>query len=95
MIGELRALLNDWDPIGVFQGGAEPEWPTDEYDCLHGLVLTSLRRGDSVEATAQLLDHEFKEHFGLPLEPDSCHSAADRLHDWYRGRGDDPGKAYT
>ncbi len=95
MIAELRGLLNAWDPIGVFHTDAEDDWPSDEYDCLHGLVLGSLRREDSIEETARLLDNEFREHFGLSLEFADCRGAAERLHQWYRSRGDDPGRAYA
>jgi len=69
MVAELRGLLNEWGPIGVFHSGIENDWPSDEYDCVHGLVLGSLRRGDSVDETARLLDEELREHFGLPIEP--------------------------
>jgi hypothetical protein len=37
---ELLGLLNEWDPIGVMPGA-----PSDEYDCLLGL-LGRLQRGD-------------------------------------------------
>jgi hypothetical protein len=95
MIGELRALLNDWDPVGVFQGQEGQDWPSDEYDCLHGLVLGSLRTGDSIDETARLLDQEFRNHFGLPVKLESCRSTAEGLHDWYRNRHDDPGKSFA
>jgi hypothetical protein len=93
MVAELRGLLNEWDPIGVFHSGIENDCPSDEYDCLHGLVLGSLRRGDPVDEKARLLDEELREHFGLPMNRASCRVEAERLHQWYRSRGDDPGKA--
>lgn len=32
---ELRALVNEWDPIGLIEAGA----PEDEFDCLVGPIL--------------------------------------------------------
>jgi hypothetical protein len=43
---ELRRLLNEWDSIGI-KGG--PEAPTDEYDCLFG-VIGKLREGLTVSS---------------------------------------------
>jgi hypothetical protein len=34
---ELRALLAEWDPIGVYD--VEPKAPPGEYDCLHPALL--------------------------------------------------------
>ena len=33
---ELRELLNEWDPIGVFDLADvdQGSWPVDEYDCI-------------------------------------------------------------
>ncbi len=36
--GELRYLLNRWDPIGIYD--EELDFPPDEYDCLIGPILT-------------------------------------------------------
>lgn len=43
--GELRYLLNRWDPIGVYD--EEADYPPDEYDCMIGPLLGRLARGDS------------------------------------------------
>ena len=93
MTAELRGLLNEWDPIGVF--GPDSDWPSDEYDCLLGLVLGSLRRGDAPAQTARLLDQELVGHFGLSAAPESCRLFSERLHAWYRDRGADPGATYA
>jgi hypothetical protein len=63
---ELRALLNDWDPIGVL-GGAEL-WPADEYDCLIDPLTLRLDRGDGADLLVRYLRHELEDHFGL--DPD-------------------------
>ena len=55
---ELRALLNEWDPIGLGPGG-----PEDEYDCL---VWPIMRRLDDNLPAAELtafLETELEEHF--------------------------------
>lgn len=62
-IGELRALLNEWDPIGVF--GDESDGPADEYDCLYYPLLGRLKRGESEREIADFLRDELQGHFGL------------------------------
>lgn len=42
---ELRALWNSYDPIGVYSFEDSSEWPKDEYDSYHGLVLSLLQSG--------------------------------------------------
>jgi len=63
----LRALLNSWDPIGVYQ--ADPsellEWPEDEYDCLLSPLVSQLQRGASRVDVADFLRHELQHHFGV------------------------------
>jgi hypothetical protein len=69
LTGELRYLLNRWDPIGI----------DDEL----GPILARLARGDSRAAFSEYLRNEIQEHFGL--DPAGCGSdaAADRLRAWY------------
>ena len=59
---QLRALLGEWDPIGVMH---VPSWPRDEYDCLIGPLLTLLQSGAGDDAVANYLRKEVVEHFGL------------------------------
>ncbi len=59
---QLRALICEWDPIGVM---SEPGWTRDEYDCLVGPLLTILASGASEEEIARYLRKEIDEHFGL------------------------------
>ncbi|WP_307038860.1 hypothetical protein [Agromyces ramosus] len=66
---ELRVLLNEWDPLGVYvpAGPGDEEWlPQDEYDCIRDPLLSRLLRGDSKAEVAQFLRHELDEHFGVP-----------------------------
>src|SRR5262245_11053793 len=77
---ELRALLCQWDPIGVM---ADPQWSRDEYDCLLGPLLGRLLRGATAAELTTFLEHELREHFGL--NPEVCepaHFAAAALA-WY------------
>jgi hypothetical protein len=57
---ELRALLNNWDFIGVVPDGRHTE-----YDCLIGLLMRRLESGQSAEDLAQFLGQQIPDHFGL------------------------------
>lgn len=64
---ELRSLLNEWDPIGVFDPADEDDevGPVDEYDCLCDPLMSHLPRGDSRAELAESLRDELRGHFGL------------------------------
>ena len=49
---ELRALVNEWDPIGV------ADMVPDEYDYLSGLILARLGRGDDRAAFCEFMAEE-------------------------------------
>jgi hypothetical protein len=57
---ELRALLNEWDFLGVVREGG----PTDEYDCLLWPLLRLLEQGATDDQIADYLKTEMGEHFG-------------------------------
>lgn len=83
---ELRLLLNAWDPIGVFSlpnGGA----PADEYDCLQGGLLATLRSSNA--EPEMYLERELAEHFGL--RPNLLHvkEMGTVLRQWWSSRRDD------
>ncbi len=59
---ELRALLNEWDFIGVMH---HPDWRQTEYDCLIGPLMRRLESGQSAEDLAQFLEKQLLDHFGL------------------------------
>ncbi|MGA5407929.1 hypothetical protein ACPCSC_11765 [Streptomyces lavendulocolor] len=62
--GDLRSLLNEWDPIGVADD------VQDEYDCLFAPLLQQLRSGAGRSEIGEFLRHELEDHFGLdPLGP--------------------------
>jgi hypothetical protein len=83
----LRAVLNAWDPIGVYQselaGDDDPlEWPEDEYDCLRGPLVSLLERGASRSAVAEFLGNELRQHFGM--DAPVTEELLDRLFVWWQ-----------
>lgn len=78
---ELRYLLNQWDPIGIYD--EQLGFPPDEYDCLIGPLLVRLVRHDSRASLREYLWHEIEDHFAL--DPVACGTDqfADRLLAWY------------
>jgi hypothetical protein len=77
---ELRHLLNDWDPIGVYGPGSEA--PVDEYDCLRG-VVGMLRGGSSDPNLASYLREELRDHFGIDPDAANPQDFAATLYQWY------------
>jgi hypothetical protein len=62
----VRAVLNAWDPIGVYQHPAEPlQWPEDEYDCLRWPLVSLLQQSASRLEVAAFLRKELQQHFGV------------------------------
>ncbi|MDQ1083007.1 MULTISPECIES: hypothetical protein [Microbacterium] len=72
----VRAVLNEWDPIGVHFIGQG--WPDDEYDDLILPVLHALDIRPSVDELAAELKAVVEVDYGLPT-PDGCHDAARAL----------------
>jgi hypothetical protein len=91
----LRQLLNEWDPIGVFDPVIDdPDGdldvlraPDDEYDCLSAPLLERLRQGAGADAITGFLDRELRDHFGLALPLALTADFAGRLVRWYRTAG--------
>lgn len=83
----LRAVLNAWDPIGVYQsesaGEGEPlEWPEDEYDCLRWPLVSLLQRNASRSHVAEFLRNELRHHFGL--DASVTEEVLDQLFVWWQ-----------
>ncbi|MBD8478257.1 hypothetical protein [Microbacterium sp. CFBP 8794] len=72
----VRAVLNQWDPIGVHHIGHG--WPDDEYDDLILPILAALSSRPSVEQLADDLRTVVEVDYGLPA-PDGCREAARSL----------------
>ncbi len=77
---QLRALLCEWDPIGVM---SDPEWPRDEYECLEGPLLTLLAQDAPEEDIARYLRNEIAEHFGLSSANHDFTDVSGRLRRWF------------
>jgi hypothetical protein len=77
---ELRALLYEWDPIGV---SAEPDWPGDEYDDLIAPLREQLSAGTTAGELAVFLEGWVAEHMGLNPEVDREERFAERLCAWW------------
>lgn len=84
---ELRYLLNEWDPIGVYDESLD--FPPDEYDCLLAPLLTRLARRDSRADLSEYLWHEIEDHFGLDPLRTGTDGFADCLFAWYAAKNQD------
>jgi hypothetical protein len=84
LTGELRYLLNQWDPIGVYD--ADLDCPPDEYDCLIGPILARLARSDSRASFSEYLWYQIQDHFGLDPVAHRTDAFADRLQAWYAAK---------
>lgn len=80
---ELRALLYEWDPIGV---SAEPDWPGDEYDDLVGPLRRRLEQGATAGELAIFLEQHVTEHIGIDADADREERFAARLVAWWSSR---------
>jgi len=72
----IRAVLNEWDPIGVRHIGQG--WPDDEYDDLIVPILAALDVSPSVDELAEELQSVVEVDYGLPA-PEGCHETARSL----------------
>ena len=77
---ELRDLLCEWDPIGVFAD--DPYWPRDEYDTLIGPLLGRLQKGENPEQVRGYLTDELKDYYGIDA-PSTTPDFAGRIFAWY------------
>lgn len=77
---ELRALVCEWDPIGVME---DPDWPRDEYDGMLGPLLRLLESGASESDIACHLRTEITEHFGLSAQHYDFAATAAKIRSWF------------
>jgi hypothetical protein len=89
-LAELRALLCEWDPIGVMD---DPEWPRDEYDCMLGPLMRLLKDGAEVGQIADYLQSEITGHFGLSGGHYDFSAIGGRVKAWFVERGSPDNKA--
>lgn len=81
---ELSLLLDEWDPIGVYDPPEEGP-PPGEYERLVGPVLTKLRAGESAGDIAVYLTWDVQTNIGLPSRPEADLAAAERIYAWFHG----------
>lgn len=77
---QLRALVCEWDPIGVTD---DPTRPGDEYDCLLGEILARLESRAPRADLSRLLRNQLREHFGLSELPPDVDDFAGSLQQWF------------
>jgi hypothetical protein len=77
---ELRALLYEWDPVGV---AAEPDWPGDEYDDFVAPLRERLQRGAAAGELAVFLEEQVTQHIGLQPDAEREERFAARLVEWW------------
>jgi hypothetical protein len=80
---ELRRLLNEWDPIGVYD--VKADFPPDEYGCMEAPLMGLLAEGADIAAVTRFLERELRGHFGLDPRPHRPEEFAARLVDWFQG----------
>lgn len=83
---QLRALLMEWDPIGV--AGA-PE-AADEYDCMLSPLLRRLHDGVSDKEIQDWVAGEVEGHFGLHSDRDREAQLVRQIIGWWRHRATQP-----
>jgi hypothetical protein len=74
---ELRALLNQWDFIGVVGVGVE-----DEYECMVDPLLLRLESGQTVAQISQFLEDNLRDHLGMH-RVDDLDDFARRVKYWF------------
>ena len=79
---QLRFLLNEWDPIGVYDPKAD--YPADEYDCLMGPLLSRLARGETAVRLAEFLRFELEDHFGLDPDAHDVELFSEKVSTWFQ-----------
>lgn len=77
---ELRALWNEYDPIGVMGG---PHAPPDEYDSFVGPTLRLLARNADLEEIVSYLE-SVNDHIGLVFDQDRAALFAARAKHWFQ-----------
>ena len=79
----ISRLLNEWDPIGVFD--SESDWPEDEYVAYVSPILLLLKSGADNSALARQLEQIRTDQMGISPLPQADAEAARRIWEaWTR-----------
>ena len=78
-MADVRALLMEWDAIGV----ADAFECEDEYDCMIGPLLGHLRDGSDAVFIRDWIARERVDHFGLNQNIGADRALADKLVAWW------------
>jgi hypothetical protein len=76
----IRALLAEWDPLGVIQSDGS----SDEYECLVWPLTRLLDREASAEQVESFLSSELAGRFGVDAQTGEPGQFASRLIAWFR-----------
>ena len=79
---EVRALVMEWDAIGV----ADFPEAADEYDCMIGPLYGHLQRGADARFLCDWIARERVDHFGLSPDLGADRALADALVAWWTAR---------
>lgn len=61
---QVESLVNEWDPVGLIEGGA----PKDEYDCISVQLIELLVQGKSSDEIYEFVMRELEDHFELGIK---------------------------
>ena len=79
---ELRELLNEWDPVGLFDSVDDDGAAADEYDCIRDPLISHLLGGEDRVEVAEFLREEVTGHFGV--EPSLVTTdVVDQIFGWW------------
>ncbi|MFD2614157.1 hypothetical protein [Paenibacillus gansuensis] len=63
LYAQLEPIVNEWDPIGLIEGGA----PKDEYDCITVQLIELLQQGMNHNDVFEFIVKELDDHFGMGI----------------------------
>ncbi|MDP9335495.1 MAG: hypothetical protein M3Q30_19625 [Actinomycetota bacterium] len=84
---ELRDLLNECDPIGVYRDPSTAPSDRDEYDDLNGSLLSQLRTGATSNDIRDYLLATLRDTYGLTVERGAVSAFAEQLTAWFGALG--------
>ena len=86
---EVRRILREWDPIGVFREPLSSEddpWSDDEYDSYAPRVFAYLESKRGVMDLFRYLESIRVVQMGLQPDPETDLAAAKKFFEWYASK---------